>query len=49
MGSFAYLLTQEKNLSNVFEELYINIIVPRDRGHLAALPIASPLVDGIKK
>jgi len=48
-GSFGCLLTQEKELLKEFEELHIKIVLPRDKGYLIALQVASPLVDWIKK
>ena len=47
--SFSYLFTQEKKLLKGFEELHIDIVLPRDRGYLAALQVASTLVDKSKK
>ena len=32
-----------------FEKLQIEIVLPGDKGYLAALQVASPQVDGIKK
>jgi len=47
--SFAYLLIQEKKLLKEFEVLHVEIVLHGHKGYLAALQVASPLVDGIKK
>ena len=45
-GSMAFLLTTKRRLLRELEAL--QIVLPRDRGYMAALQVTSPLVEEIK-